>query len=123
MISIARAALRAGAELALDRVRHAAAAERTREDVRHAGEHRLGRQVGTPAVDDGEDQRGGAIGAQVARDLQRGGAARKIEEHRHVAPLQLDERRRRVVGPHDRQTRRAEHLLGLGAFLRRDSRV
>ena len=103
-------------QLALDRVGDAPPAERPREHVRHPRQHRLRRQVGTPRVDDGEHERGGALGADLARDLERGGAARQIQQHRHVAPLQLGQRERRVLGPHHGDVRGAELLLRVRAL-------
>ena len=69
-------------------------------------------------IADGNLDAGLVIPYDYARDLQRGGAAREIEEHRHVVPLQLAERGRGAVGPNDRQARRGELLLRFGAFLR-----
>ena len=100
-------------QLAIDRVGHTASTKRPRKHVGHPGEHGLGRQIGTARVDDGEHQRVGALGANVARDLQHGGAARQIEEHGHVAALQRGQGECDVVGPHDGHVRCGEQLLGV----------
>ena len=61
--------------------------------------------------------------ADLARALQRRGAAREIQQHRHVAPLQLAERGRDVVGPDHEDIGSTEHFLGLRPLLRRTPEI
>ena len=89
-------------QLPIDGVGDAPAAERTREHVRHSGKHRLRRQIRAPRVHHREHERRGTLRPQLARELQRGRAARQIDEHRHLATLQLVQRRHHRIGPDDR---------------------
>ena len=102
--------------LALERVDQASGRRRPRKHIGHAGQHGLGRQIGPLIVDHGEQQDSRPLGAQVARHLQRRGAARQIDEHRHLAPLQLVERLCAVVRPDDGHAGAGEDFLGRGAF-------
>ena len=89
-----------------------------REHVRHPCQHRLRRQVGAPRVDHGEHQRGGPLGADFTRDLERRCTLREVEQHRHVAPLQLGEGEGRIFTPHHRDVDVAELFFRIRALRR-----
>ena len=105
-------AVRPVSNLALDSVGHAACAEWTREHIGHAGHNGVGGQFRVVGVDDGEHRRTGAVRTKLTSGLESGGASREFEQHRHVAALQLAERRRGAVGPDDGEVGGRQDFLG-----------
>ena len=74
-------------------------------------------------IHDGEHQRAGAPGAQIARGPERGRAAGQIEQHGHVAALELVERAGGRVGPQHFERRRGQRARGFRALVRRAADV
>jgi hypothetical protein len=95
----------------------------TRENVGDAGEHGLGGQIGPLVVNDGKEQHAGPMRAELARDLQRRGTTGQVEQHRHVALLQLVERITDAIGPNDGHVRAGEELLRFRAFSGRAANI
>ena len=75
--------------LALERPQEPATVQGRREHVGRGGQHGFIGQIGAGRVDDGDEQHGRMLGAQLAERLEHGAAAGEVGEDRNVASLQF----------------------------------